>query len=35
MLDKHGAPSKIDYLSIDTEGSEFDILKDLILKNMI
>ena len=28
MLDKHGAPSKIDYLSIDTEGSEFDILKD-------
>ena len=28
MLDKHGAPSKIDYLSIDTEGSEFEILKD-------
>ena len=28
MLDKHGAPHKIDYLSIDTEGSEYDILKD-------
>lgn len=26
MLEKHGAPSKIDYLSIDTEGSEFEIL---------
>ena len=27
MLNKHNAPKKIDYLSIDTEGSEFDILK--------
>jgi FkbM family methyltransferase len=27
MLRKHGAPKKIDYLSIDTEGSEFDILE--------
>ena len=26
MLEKHNAPSLIDYLSIDTEGSEFDIL---------
>ena len=26
MLKKHNAPSLIDYLSIDTEGSEFDIL---------
>lgn len=26
MLDKHGAPEIIDFLSIDTEGSEFDIL---------
>ena len=26
MLEKHSAPSRIDYLSIDTEGSEFDIL---------
>ena len=26
MLQKHGAPAKIDYLSIDTEGSEFEIL---------
>ena len=26
MLVKHGAPSEIDYLSIDTEGSEFEIL---------
>jgi len=24
---KHNTPRKIDYLSIDTEGSEFDILK--------
>jgi FkbM family methyltransferase len=29
MLVKHGAPSKIDYLSIDTEGSEFEILSAL------
>jgi hypothetical protein len=27
LLSKHGAPSTIDYLSMDTEGSEFDILK--------
>jgi FkbM family methyltransferase len=26
LLDAHGAPNTIDYLSIDTEGSEFDIL---------
>jgi len=26
MLSKHNAPSIVDYLSIDTEGSEFDIL---------
>jgi len=26
MLDKYNAPKHIDYLSIDTEGSEFDIL---------
>ncbi len=28
LLREHQAPSKIDYLSIDTEGSEFDILKN-------
>jgi FkbM family methyltransferase len=28
LLDKHNAPSVIDYLSIDTEGSEFDILEN-------
>ena len=28
MLDRHNAPSLIDYLSIDTEGSEFDILSN-------
>lgn len=27
LLDQHNAPHTIDYLSIDTEGSEFDILK--------
>ncbi len=27
LLDKHNAPKKIDYLSIDTEGSEYDILR--------
>lgn len=27
LLDKYSAPNYIDYLSIDTEGSEFDILK--------
>lgn len=26
MLEQHGAPSSIDYLSIDTEGSEYEIL---------
>ena len=28
MLDKYNAPSIVDYLSIDTEGSEYEILKD-------
>ena len=28
LLTMHNAPHRIDYLSIDTEGSEFDILKD-------
>ncbi len=27
LLETHGAPERIDYLSIDTEGSEFDILE--------
>lgn len=29
LLEKYGAPSRPDYLSIDTEGSEFQILKEL------
>ena len=28
MLEIHNAPLKIDYLSIDTEGSEYDIIKN-------
>jgi FkbM family methyltransferase len=28
LLDKYQAPAEIDYLSIDTEGSEFDILNN-------
>ena len=29
LLEKHGAPAEMDYLSIDTEGSELDILTSL------
>ena len=28
LLDEHRAPTEIDYLSIDTEGSEYDILEN-------
>ena len=31
MLKKHNAPKKIDYLSIDTEGSEYEILNSFNL----
>lgn len=33
LLREHNAPAKIDYLSIDTEGSEFDILNSFEFKN--
>ena len=29
MLERHGAPRNMEYLSIDTEGSEYDILSQL------
>ena len=31
LLEEHNAPRDIDYMSIDTEGSEFSILKELDL----
>ena len=31
LLEEHNAPKNIDYISIDTEGSEFSILKELDL----
>lgn len=33
FLKKHDAPQVIDYISIDTEGSEYDILKDFPFEN--
>lgn len=33
LLDFHGAPKVIDYLSIDTEGSEYEILRSYSFKN--
>jgi hypothetical protein len=32
LLDQHDAPRLIDYLSIDTEGSEYEIIKDFDFK---